>query len=837
MIDSISEYTYIRDTMFGDGPRVKIDESVLGNRDQSRIKRNVDQFYLKEVSKTWGSSDLPNSVEFGFPINWNEGLPVPDTSSMVDPEKFSKFSLGGSDTYMWSGEEDPDYEELREQLADALDEKNSKVAQAQEKCSGEVEKASTELTNKTESIRERRTSLTEERNEIVRKYNDDMRVVESEFASEMDSIRTAREDLTRRYASGAVSRSEYESGMHDLDEDEYDARVERINSSSRAFSEFSSSSSRIGNGLYQCVIDEVDADKEYKDAVSTASEERSTATKAAEDAFNDISTGIFTDSNGYVGDPTYPKYRKALEDISKLSIYKAHENVQKAVPWIPKSKESTYVEYNDRLMAVWDKCRIISISVNAERTVRGFMESYNETGEYPDWEEGKTYTLTTSFKRWHDSDNTIYFAEEWGSSGGASAVSTFEMGSPTFKFRFGNRHQMGKASSIKIALYFVGSGEDGIGRIYGLVDATRQGIAQEGYVVQLDAEDDLHLKNMQDIEDEFSGKMADLELEHNANLEDILASYDENVKELRDRYEADYRSAQASFVQGLEGISITANTKKMKGEDNSSELQVISDAKVRRSEDISKKLEKLAEDISSLAADREENISAENERYSEEISDTSSERAEDIEEENERHSDAIDEIMNAYENERRAFIEEAEKSRDDEIDAADKELESYQKSLAEQREQFGQSCVNQWNSRHPEAPLPEGFDPWTDPLPGSQQEIEEIFTRPMWDFTKSRQQPTNDAFDARDTARANAYQKYAQKMSEWDDLDLNAREVWTFSAGAFQGYGGNFKSSRGEGKGGQASVRDLLVIGAWADMDYRLTTGAEHKDYEKEDEK
>lgn len=121
MLESQSDYVQIRDTMFGDGPRVAIDTDVLGTRDQNRIKRNVDQYYLKELKSLYETDNLDNSIEFSYPIPASEKLPVPTLAYYADKSKFEKLKTDVQDMWIYSGGDDPDEERLRERYEELTD--------------------------------------------------------------------------------------------------------------------------------------------------------------------------------------------------------------------------------------------------------------------------------------------------------------------------------------------------------------------------------------------------------------------------------------------------------------------------------------------------------------------------------------------------------------------------------------------------------------------------------------------------------------------------------------------------------------------------------------------
>ena len=123
MLKSKTDYKYIREKMFGaeGASRVTIDSNVIGTRSQKRINRNVDYFYLKEIDTLYNTEDLQQSVEFAYPINISNKLISPKTELYVDKDKLAKINVDSEDIFKYSGNEEPDYDALRERLNNAED--------------------------------------------------------------------------------------------------------------------------------------------------------------------------------------------------------------------------------------------------------------------------------------------------------------------------------------------------------------------------------------------------------------------------------------------------------------------------------------------------------------------------------------------------------------------------------------------------------------------------------------------------------------------------------------------------------------------------------------------
>ena len=134
------------------------------------------------------------------------------------------------------------------------------------------------------------------------------------------------------------------------------------------------------------------------------------------------------------------------DDIAALNIYPAYQHVDKAIPWIPKGTEDTYIEYNDRLFATWEKCTCLKAETELSRDVAAGIESYTSSETFPsvtDDYTGVTYpghTSTSSFKRILYGDFLSFEREYVNNGEGASESSTYSVDDTTYSVRFGNRH-------------------------------------------------------------------------------------------------------------------------------------------------------------------------------------------------------------------------------------------------------------------------------------------------------------------------------------------------------------------------------------------------------------
>ena len=160
--------------------------------------------------------------------------------------------------------------------------------------------------------------------------------------------------------------------------------------------------------------------------------------------------------------------------------------MKKAIPWIPDSDVSKFIEYNNRLMADWENCRLKkTTSYEMWKKIGGMMEQYE--GYTPDG-------YTTSFKRFVPT-TAIMMKQEYRPYEGRNETSTYTAIDNTFRVRFGNRTQSGKVDRILVPIICQAGGEDGTGNQYVLAEANFVKVLGENWLNRRDVEDDLHLKN------------------------------------------------------------------------------------------------------------------------------------------------------------------------------------------------------------------------------------------------------------------------------------------------------------------------------------------------------
>lgn len=103
----------------------------------------------------------------------------------------------------------------------------------------------------------------------------------------------------------------------------------------------------------------------------------------------------------------------------------------------------------------------------------------------------------------------------------ATQDSEFRVVDNEFKVRFGNRTQLDNIDKMLILVRCHGEGENGFGRKYGLVEAKYKGVQAREWLDQIDEENDLHLKNIQEIDDDFNEDANALRIEYENDLYDL----------------------------------------------------------------------------------------------------------------------------------------------------------------------------------------------------------------------------------------------------------------------------------------------------------------------------
>lgn len=122
MLDNISKYKYIRDTILyaeDNQPRATIDDNVLGIREQVCLPKLVDFFYLNELKAIHGTA-LENTVEKPeWPVPYDESiqykLPEPELGNYFDVDGIENIEFN-DDIFENTGGDYIDYDQLYQEL-------------------------------------------------------------------------------------------------------------------------------------------------------------------------------------------------------------------------------------------------------------------------------------------------------------------------------------------------------------------------------------------------------------------------------------------------------------------------------------------------------------------------------------------------------------------------------------------------------------------------------------------------------------------------------------------------------------------------------------------------
>lgn len=149
MLETIEDYIYIDDNILYKSstdsqgeetkePRATIDTDVLGIREEVRLPRLVDYYYLNELSAIHSNS-LSNSVTFKWPVPFKTKFPQPDLSKFADVDKLEEIDTDVYDICEMNGGEYPDYWECVEEERDADDLYYKKLERAKEDYDKEID--------------------------------------------------------------------------------------------------------------------------------------------------------------------------------------------------------------------------------------------------------------------------------------------------------------------------------------------------------------------------------------------------------------------------------------------------------------------------------------------------------------------------------------------------------------------------------------------------------------------------------------------------------------------------------------------------------------------------
>lgn len=199
MLNSKEDYIKIRDKMFGNGEedRVTVDANVLHSREQCRISRNIDQFYLKELKSLYDGNDLDNSIEFPYPIPLETALPYPSIGDYIEEDKLNEVEFQTSDMFMWSGGEDPDYETLSREDEEAVIERIEKINDESERYSDDVSEFTETHEDNIEELNGKFVDLDRKYENITKDYEDALNEIEEDNSDKIKALDEERNELNK----------------------------------------------------------------------------------------------------------------------------------------------------------------------------------------------------------------------------------------------------------------------------------------------------------------------------------------------------------------------------------------------------------------------------------------------------------------------------------------------------------------------------------------------------------------------------------------------------------------------------------------------------------------
>ena len=858
MLESKTDYKYIRDKMFGTNgqTRVAIDADVLGTRAQKRINRNVDYFYLKEIDTLYNTDDLQQSVEFAYPIRTSNKLLAPKTDGYADKAKLDKLNVDSEDIFKYSGNEDPDYDALRKRLETAEDAYSKAVQTAQTTKNESIDTLKKQYQEDIQAYDSQINALDKQLTGIDTEYQRKLSSNDKEYNQKLSSLNERASEIDKQYRSNKIDLKAWNTQRSQLEDEYYEAYKDYFAGAEDAESWYSAQKATVLSQKFEVHVSRLGTTKKYNEDVAKANEQYASKLSAEQDKLNETSQEIWNQSNGIVGSTYRENLQKVKDDIAALNIYQAYQNVGKAIPWIPKGTEDTYIEYNDRLFATWEKCTCLKAETELSRDVAAAMEHYSGSETFPsitDDYTGVTYpghTATSSFKRILYGD-FLSFEREYKNDGeGASESSTYSVDNKTYSVRFGNRHQSGKIEKIVLVIQVEGSGEDGYGYKYALAYANFDKTVAADWFGKFDTAEDEHQIAIQKIDDKYAEDSQDLKFELDSDLEALQFNYEKALRDLEWEYVQEKQSATQSWISGIDTTMQQANSLKASGKDNSAQLQQIRDSKTqylerisrlqqtfdqkrldlssKLSEDKTNRQQKYSDDLDALTSKRNTDKNSEDSIYASKLKDLRS-----------KYSDSISQAEQALEDEYNRTIENAAEERDSVYKANEERTNALNKSLADL---WNQKCDSEgWGDQYkvsdsynfaggpPSNPPSAGtleFDKW----------YAQNFSLPLYNLQIQNDQAIDAAMDTYRTTEAEATYTKLQKSSEIERMDLSRRDRFTFSGGQFSGFASNFSKTSSVGYG-ERYCGKVGVIAAFAIMKYGAETGGEYKDYETIDSK
>ena len=857
MLESKTDYKYIRDKMFGtDGQtRVAIDADVLGTRAQKRINRNVDYFYLKEIDTLYNTEALQQSVEFAYPISTSNKLLAPKTDNYADKAKLDKLNVDSEDIFKYSGNEDPDYDALRERLETAEDAYRKAIESALTTKTETINTLKAQYQEDLQTYASQTAALDAQLPGIETEYQSKLSSNDEEYKQKLSSLDERASEIDKQYRSNTIDLQAWNTQRSQLEDEYYDAYKDYFAGAEDAEAWRSTQKASILSQKFEVHVSQLETTKKYNDDVAKADEQYATTLSQEQKKLNQTSQEIWTQSNGIVGSTYRENLQKVRDGIAALDIYPAYQNVDKAIPWIQKGTEDTYIEYNDRLFATWEKCTCLKAETELSRDVAAAMEHYSSSETFPsvtDDYTGVTYpghTSTSSFKRILYGD-FLSFEREYANDGeGASESSTYSVDNTTYSVRFGNRHQSGKIEKVVLVIQVEGSGEDGNGFKYALVDANFDKTVAADWLSKFDTAEDEHQLEIQKIDDKYAEDSQDLKFSLDSDLEALQFNYEKALRDLEWEYVQEKQSATQSWISGIDTTMQQANSLKASGKDNSSQMQQIRDSKTQYLEQISRLQQTFDQKRLDLSTKLSEDKTNRQQKYSDDLDALTSKIREDKNAEDSIYASKLEDLRNQYAD----HIAQAEQALEDEynrtIENAAEERDSVYKANEERTNSLNTSLANLWNQKcdaegwGDDYKVSDGYNFAGGPPPSPSSGTLEFdkwyaqnFSLPLWNLGIQNDQAIDAAMDAYRTTEAEATYTKLQKSSQIERMDLSRRDRFTFSGGQFAGFASNFSKTVTSGYGERYSGR-VGAIAVFAVMKYSAETGGEYKDYETIDSK
>ena len=857
MLNSKTDYKYIREKMFGaeGASRVTIDGNVIGTRSQKRINRNVDYFYLKEIDTLYNTEDLQQSVEFDYPINTSNKLISPKTDKYVDKVKLDKLAVDSEDIFKYSGNENPDYDALRERLENAENTYQKNVQTALTTKNDTISNLTQQYENDILQYSKQTAALMAQLANIDVEYQNKLNANDEAYRQNLTALRERIAAIDKQYSNNEIDIAAWNTQRSQLEDEWYDACKDHFAGAEDAQAWLSGQKSSIMAQKFDIYIQQLERKKKYDKDVANANEQYANTVSQEQKNLNKTSQEIWTQSNGNVGSPYRENLQNVRNDIAALNIYPAQQHVDKAIPWIPKGTEDTYIEYNNRLFAVWEKCTCLKADTQLIRDVPAAMEHYTSSQTFPSVTDDYTgvtypgYTITTDFKRIQNGDFISFEREYANNFEDSTESSTYSVDDTTYTVRFGNRHQSGHVDKITLVIQIEGSGEDGYGYKYALVDATFDKTIAADWLIKFDTAEDEHQLAIQKIDDKYAEDSQDLKFSLDSDLETLQFTYEKDLRDLEWEYVQEKQSATLSWIQGLDTTIQQANALKAEGKDNSAQLQQIRDSKKQYVGQITRLQQTFDQKRLDLANKLSEDKRNRQKKYDEDLDALKNKRNNDINSENAIYANKLETLRNQYAD----SISQAEQALQDEyarkMENAAKERDSVYKANEERTNALNTSLANLWNQKcdsegwGDDYKVSDGYNfaggPPASPASGTlefDKWYAQNFSLPLYNLQNQNDQAIDAADDTYTTTEAEAQYTKLQKSSQIERMDLSKRDRFTFSGGQFSGFSSNFSMTVTSGYGERYCGR-VSVIAAYAVMAYGAETGGTYPDYETEDTK